>query len=90
MVPAKSLTMARVSPKRAFNREDLPTLGRPIIATRGSFFADLYLRMGLEEGFGIDDEVEDDSEDDVETIDKTVHLSFVLVVGAIPVKADVS
>ena len=32
VVPATSETMARVSPKIAFNKDDFPTFGRPIIA----------------------------------------------------------
>ena len=33
VVPATSLTMARLEPKRVLRREDLPTFGRPTIAT---------------------------------------------------------
>jgi hypothetical protein len=35
VVPGSSATMLRSSPSRAFSSDDLPTLGRPTIASRG-------------------------------------------------------
>jgi len=36
VVPAKSVTMERSLPNRAFKNEDLPALGLPKMATRGT------------------------------------------------------
>lgn len=55
VVPATSLTIARLEPKIVLRREDFPTLGRPTIAmlisSCGCVRIDLY-RLGGGEGGG--------------------------------------
>ena len=46
VVPEIGLTMARFSPKKAFNKLDFPTLGRPIMATLISFSSSISSMAG--------------------------------------------